>query len=286
MDHSTLQYLWESARDMVAYEAWYALGGLVLTGLGLLVAYLKGAGKPVLWFLAGAVTSIATLLIVWLILIWSGPKTMAAIAAALVFGALLREGVRVYQSEKARLRGHPKGLMDFNRDFKIATKQNLQAMARLTKENQTIGEKTSALAGQLQTATTDAAKEAVLNRAARLYRRTAARYMRLALSHQEANLRLTTAAAGIFGWLQQTGNTAQLQQQLTSVNGFRTAVVTARASVQGYRNAVGNLPNMSQRMNAAKADLLVAIDISLNTFDSAIAFADNAIGLLPSSSQC
>jgi hypothetical protein len=281
MGHDSLAYLLESARDMVTYEAWYALGGLVLTGLGFVVAYLRGAGRPVLWFLGGAVASIAALLMVWLILIWSGPKTMAIIGAVTAVGVLASGLARIYRSEKARLQGHPKGLLDFKRDFDAAAKRNLRAMALLTKETQDIGAKTVALATGIQAATTDSARSAAMNKAANTYRRAAARYRRRAMTHQRASSDFTTAAEGILAWLQQAGNAAQLQQQLGAVQSFRNALVTARGSVQTYRNSVNGLPNMSQRMNAAKAELIAAIDISLSTMDAAITFSNGALALSP-----
>lgn len=278
MAKALFDWLTQTASNTAGYELWMAAWAMAMTATAYLLARLKGVSKHVLWYLAGAFTSATLLLIAVSILVWSGPKIVLVILGIAVAGAGVYGIRKASKREQARLQGHKKGLVDYKKDFNRAAAHNVKDMARLTKETTYIGTRTAGFAKQLQSAKTDAAQEAIYNRAARTYRSAAVRYRRCAEAVQRSLNDFTDSTTGILGWLEETGNQAQLQTHKAAIDAFRTSIMSANDSTHSYRQAVIEMPSMSQRLNASRAELVESIDISLKTMKAALLFCDKTLG--------
>jgi hypothetical protein len=275
--HDFLQWLKEGALDTATYETWYAVGAFVLSTLGAWLARAKGAPRHVIWAFGGAAASVATLLVIWLILIWSGQKTVLILLAALAACGLVYVVRYTHAREMARLAGHRKGLSDYKRDFKIATARNTRSTARLTREMVRIGTRTASITKGLPKAKTEAAQDAIWNRSAAMYRRAAIRYRRRAEAVRDSLKDFTDATDGIIGWLEEAGKTDEAKQHVPVLMGFRRAIVSARDATETFRTSLIGIPNVSQRLNASRAELVQSVDILIETLGRAISWTDGVL---------
>jgi hypothetical protein len=179
------------------------------------------------------------------------------------------------------LHGHTKGLIDHKKDLNAATTANVKHMSQLAKITQRIGAKTAKLTPKLQQSQTETAQEAVLNSAARLYRRLAVQYRHCAEDAQDSYIGFSMAISGIVGWLEETGNVQQLKEYRPILESFKDAAVGARGHTRVFRDTLASMPNMSQRLNASRAELVDSVNVSLSMMDESIAFADQMLERLP-----
>jgi hypothetical protein len=280
-DSTFVQQIADSLRDFALDHLWQWIAGLLVAAVVALRAYSKGVHGPILYLLAGAVIGIGSVVGVTALLAWSRYVFYGTLGSFFL-GWMIFGAIRVYRREQARLQGHAKGLVDYRRDFRAALPRNLKAMARLTRDTQSIGANTVRLTTRLQNTASETAQETILDQtAARMYRSAAIQYRRHAQTFQQASSAFTTAMAGMLGWIQQSGNMMQLQQYRPIMESFRDSVVSARANTSSFRNSLIALPNMSQRLNASRAELVEGIDVSLATMDAVISFAEQTLGQLP-----
>lgn len=245
----------------------------------------QGARPHVVWFATGALTSTSLLVVSVLVLLWSGPKVLLGLLGMIVLATVTFGVIHRRRHERARLQGHRKGLVDYKKDFRTASARNLKDTARLTKEVVDIGTRTAGFAKQLQSAKSEQAQEVVFDRTAQLFRRAAARYRRRAEAVRQSLKDFTDATSGILGWLEETGKQTDLQAHIAIIDAFRASIASAHDGVGKFRQVVLAMPNMSQRLNASRAELVESIDISLGTTEAALLFCDQTLTRLQSVTQ-
>lgn len=275
-DPAFLQQVADSLQTFAFDRFWQWIVGLVVAAVLASRAYIRGVRGPILYLLAGAAIGIGSVVGATALFVWS-KWAFYALAATVIAFTVASGAVRAYRRERTRLEGHPKGWFDYQKDLKNASTRNLQAMSRLTKETTHIGNRTAKLAEQYTQSTSEFGREFISNRTARMFRSAAIRYRRDAGTFQRNTTAFMDAIAGILIWLDETQNSEQLELHKATLRQFRETVISSRDSTLGYRDSLVGLPNMSQRLNAARSELTQCVEISLATMDSAIAFIDKSL---------
>jgi hypothetical protein len=268
-----LKWLAQGALDTATYEAWYALGALVLTALGIRLARLKGAQRHIIWALGGAATSIATLLIIWLILIWSGQTVLlGSLALGAVVAVILRL-VSVRKHERARLAVHRKGYFDFKKALNRAVKEYVAAQQRFNEQVRFMTSKMTELSGPIDASTTEDQKEVIAIKLARAFRSAATKNKRHAAAIKSRTDDFVEAMTGILELLKETNDQPALGKHYAELKSFQQIVIGSKASAVSNKARMLAFPKLSQQLNAAIAEFNEGTNLYIAAMDSILVFA-------------
>lgn len=277
-----------SAVDAALNAFWVLVGGVVLTGAALIVAYLKGAGRHVLWFLGGAIASAMLLLLAVLVVIWSGRTVLIVTTLGLMASLGVAQLLATWAARAARIANADKGLFDYWEQFQHAQLRTNTALAGITRETDRLAEiatkQTTLYLGLKEKSELDRIKEgrSIARKGAKQFDSAAARFKHHAALLQTAQSEFMGAMDGIIQWHRDNDGTEKVQEAAAALSYFRNVVSGSLEKQALFRNSVLGLPRMSREMNAATKALAEAIDDSVVTMRDTLVLCDAALAKIGS----
>jgi len=275
-----------SAGDAALNAFWVSVGGAVLTAVGLIWAYLRGAGRHVLWGLAGAFIGVVGIFAATLILLWSGPKVFVAILLLTSIAAVAGGIAAKWAARAALVANAERGVFDYWEQNSRAQKSLTKALTGITKETENLGNVANkhaaafvSIAGEPELRRMQYGRK-IAGKAAKDFDSSARRFQRSAAEFQDATTQFIDGMNGLLEWQQQNHGTESVASAITGLTALRDTVTNTLSRQTGLRNSVSNTPRMTRELTVAIQSLSNAIEVSINGMQATLDFCNNALGRL------
>jgi len=274
--------MWESVRstliDAIGQAFWLWLWGWVVISLAALRSWFTGQRGPWTYGLVGAASGLALALTAALLLKWWGPRTFYSAGGITAGASVLLVAFRRRRAHAEYVSGFEKGFFDHFNDGRRADAKAARALMAVTKETVYLGDLAKAGTKEIDVLLAKnrpLALGKVGDRTADKMFRAARRIDRHAIEYSKWNAVVIAARRGLLAVPSNDPTTKDRNRnELTSI---RETTSVALGHTKSFADVIRKQPNMSQRMNMAKANLLTSMQKIVDEMQKTVQFCNDSL---------